>query len=140
MCQVWLLPDTQDGQCPQIFHSFMVYVKGASLFGPKYAFLVILGQISAFSALFVPCPTKKQGAQVVVPKLLFSPVKIRICAQKRPNLTQNWHFWSIRARPCRLIWCSVGGLVGGFGARAVSRKTPIYFIYYMSYIIQSKVW
>ena len=32
MCQVWLLPDTQDGQCPQIFHSFTVYVKGASPF------------------------------------------------------------------------------------------------------------
>ena len=29
-------------------------------FGPKCAFLVILGQILAFSALFVPCPTKKQ--------------------------------------------------------------------------------
>ena len=29
---------------------------------------------------------------------------------------------------CRLIWCPVGRLVGGCGARAVSRKTPIYFI------------
>ena len=26
------------------------------------------------------------------------------------------------------IWCPVGGLVGGCSARAVSRKTPIYFI------------
>ena len=42
-----------------------------------------------------------------VTKLLISPVKIRIFA-----------------RPCRLIWCPVGGC----GARAVSRKTPIYFI------------
>ena len=32
------------------------------------------------------------------------------------------------ARPCRLIQCPVGGSVGGCGARAVSRKTPIYFI------------
>ena len=31
-------------------------------------------------------------------------------------------------RPCRLIWCPVGGVVGGCGARAVSRKTHIYFI------------
>ena len=29
---------------------------------------------------------------------------------------------------CWLIWCPVGGLAGGFGARAVSRKTPIYFM------------
>ena len=29
---------------------------------------------------------------------------------------------------CRLIWCPVGWLVGGCSARAVSRKTPIYFI------------
>ena len=37
-------------------------------------------------------------------------------------------FCSIWARPCRLIQCPVGGSVGGCGARAVSRKTPIYFI------------
>ena len=43
-------------------------------------------------------------------------------------MAQNWHFWSIWARPCRLIQCPVGGSVGGFGGRAVSRKTPIYFI------------
>ena len=37
---------------------------------------------------------------------------------------RNWHFWSFRARPCRLIWCPVVGC----GAWAVSRKTPIYFL------------
>ena len=57
-----------------------------------------------------------------VTKLFISPVK------KRPNLAQNWHFWSIWARPCRLIRCPVGGSVGGCGARAVPGKTPIYFI------------
>ena len=97
-----------------------------------------------------------------VTKLLISPEKKGFFAQKRPNLAQNWHFWSIWARPCRLIQCPVGGSVGGcgthygmvqfgpklaflsiagsFGAllvgwlvvveRAVSRKTPIYFINY----------
>ena len=42
-------------------------------------------------------------------------------------------FW---ARSCQLIWCPGGGLVGGCDARAVSRKTPIYFIikYTYSYI------
>ena len=59
-----------------------------------------------------------------VTKLLISPVKKGIFAQKRPNLARIWHFWSIWARPCRLIQCPVGGC----GARAVSRKTPIYFI------------
>ena len=30
--------------------------------------------------------------------------------------------------PCRLLRCPVSGWVGGCGARAVSRKTPIYFM------------
>ena len=60
-----------------------------------------------------------------VTKLLIPPVKKGFFAQKRPNLAQNWHFWSIWAR---LILCPVGGSVGGCGARAVSRKTPIYFM------------
>ena len=72
----------------------------------------------------VPC-----GFSVMwVTKLLISPVKKGFFAQKQPNLAQNWHFWSIWARPRRLILCPVGGSVGGCGARAVSRKTPIYFI------------
>ena len=62
-----------------------------------------------------------------VPKLLLSLVRIRIFAQKRPNSAWNWHFWSFWAKPCRLTWCPVGGLVGGCGARADSRKTPNYF-------------
>ena len=44
-----------------------------------------------------------------VTKLLISQVKKRIFAPKRPNLAQNWHFWSILARPCRLIQCPVVG-------------------------------
>ena len=63
-----------------------------------------------------------------VTKLLIFPVEIGFFAPKRPNLAQNWHFWSIWARPCRHIQCPVGGSVGGCGARAVSRKTPIYLI------------
>ena len=64
---------------------------------------------------------------MLVPKLLLSTVKLRFFAQKRPNMAQNWHFWSFRARPCRLIWYPIDGLVGGCGARAVYRNTPIYF-------------
>ena len=65
-----------------------------------------------------------------VTELLISSVKKGFFAQKRPNLAQNWHFWSIWARPCRLIRCPVGGSVGGCGARAVSHKTHIYFIFF----------
>ena len=71
-----------------------------------------------------------------VTKLLISTVKKGFFAQKRPNLVQNWHFWSIWARPCRLIQCFVGGSVGGCGARAVSRKTPIYFMDYTIHLGQ----
>ena len=44
------------------------------------------------------------------------------------NLAPNWRFCSFWARLCRLIWCPIGGLVGGCDTQAVSRKTPIYFI------------
>ena len=47
-----------------------------------------------------------------------------------PKNAQIWPEIGIFARPCRLMWCPVGGLVGGCGARAVSRKTSIYFILY----------
>ena len=63
-----------------------------------------------------------------VTKFLISPVKKGIFCPKRPNLAENWHFWSIWAWPCRLIQCPVDRSVGGCGARAVSRKIPIYFI------------
>ena len=105
-------------------------------FGPKSAFLVILGQILPFFAHFVQWPTKNNVNKV--PRWVFryvgnktfdfSSKKKGFFAPKRPNLAQNWHFWSIWARPCRLLRCPVSGSVGGCGARAVSRKTPIYFI------------
>ena len=106
-------------------------------FGPKSAFLVILGQILPFFAHFVQWPTKNNVNKV--PRWVFryvgnktfdfSSKKKGFFAPKRPNLAQNWHFWSIWARPCRLLRCPVSGSVGGCGARAVSRKTPIYFIF-----------
>ena len=49
-------------------------------------------------------------------------------SSKKRVLAQIWHFWSIWARPCRLFQCPVGESVSGCGARAISRKTPIYFI------------
>ena len=61
-----------------------------------------------------------------VTKLLISPLKIRIFAQKRPNLVQNWHFCQFGPGHAGLFSAL---LVGGCGARAVSRKTPIHFIH-----------
>ena len=65
-----------------------------------------------------------------VPKFLLpDPKKIGFWAPKRPNMAQKCqpeigisdHGWP--------IWCPVDGFAGGCGAGAVSRKTPIYFIY-----------
>ena len=70
-------------------------------FGQKYAFLVILGQILAFFAHFVPCLTKKQwqqGALVGFP--LISPVKIRIFCPKMAFL-----FILGQALPAHLVPC-----------------------------------
>ena len=57
-----------------------------------------------------------------VTKLLISPVKKRFFCSKTTKFGIPDHWW--------LIWCPVDGLAGGCGARAVSRKTPIYFIFY----------
>ena len=77
---------------------------------------------------------------MLVPKLLLTPIKIRIFGRKTAKfgpkyailviLGQIWHFWPIssNARPKNNANKVPSGLVGGCGARAVSRKTPIYFI------------
>ena len=44
-----------------------------------------------------------------------------------PRNHQIWPEFGISDH-CWLIRCPVDGLAGGCGARAVSRKTPIYFI------------
>ena len=109
-------------------------------FGPKRPNLVrIFGHFGLNIGIFGPfrpmpdqktMRTRCPGVFSVMwlPKLLLSPIRIRIFAQKQPNLARKWHFWSFWARPCCLIWYPVGGLVGDCGARAVSRKKPIYFI------------
>ena len=104
-----------------------IFCPKTAKFGPKYAFLVILGQILPFFAHFVQCLTKKQqtrclGAQVVT-KLLISPVKKRIFCPKTTKFGPNLAFPFIAGSFGALL---VGWLV--VVARAVSRKTPIYFI------------
>ena len=58
-----------------------------------------------------------------------SPLKIRIFARIHPNLARNWHFCSFWARPCWLILCPVGGLVGGCGAVCISQDTYLLYDY-----------
>ena len=66
-----------------------------------------------------------------VTKLLISPVRIRIFSPKTTKSGPKLVFLFIlgQALPAHLVpfWL-VGWLVGGCGARAVSRKTPIYSI------------
>ena len=88
-------------------------------FGPN---LVVFGQKILFfywrNQKFHSLPPKNW-----ITKCLISPVKIWIFC---PKTTKIWpeigiHFWPGLAG-------SFGGLVGGCGTRAVSRKTPIYFM------------
>ena len=58
-----------------------------------------------------------------VTKLLISPLKKGFLSKNN----QIWPKIGIFVH-CWLIRCPVGGLAGGCGAWAVSRKTPIYFI------------
>ena len=83
-------------------------------FGPKYAFLDILGQILAFFTHFIPCLSKKKmrtrclgrSSVMWVTKHLISPVKIRFFFAQRdqiwPKLVFFDHFGP--------------GLAGSFGA------------------------
>ena len=60
-----------------------------------------------------------------VTKLLISPVKIRIFCPKKSKFGLKMAFLFILGQALPAHW------VGVCGARAVSRKTPIYFISYL---------
>ena len=66
-----------------------------------------------------------------VTKLLISTVKKRIFSPKTSKFGPKLAFL-VNLGQAMLIQCPVGGSVGGCGARAVSRKTPIYFILVLS--------
>ena len=67
-----------------------------------------------------------------VTKLLISPVKLRIFCPKKSKFGPKMAFLFIlgQALPAHLV--------GGCGARAVSRKTPIYFMIVMDILIVLK--
>ena len=63
-----------------------------------------------------------------VTKLLISPVKKRIFCPKTTQFGPKLAFFV----HCRLIWCPVGGLAGGFGAGCISQDTYILYSNYDS--------
>ena len=72
-----------------------------------------------------------------VTKLLISPVKKRIFCPKMTKFGLKLAFWSFLARPCWLIWCPVGGSVGGCGAGCISQYT--YLLYDMIKVFRSMI-
>ena len=63
-----------------------------------------------------------------VTKLLISPGKIRIFSSKTTKLGPKLAFLVNLGQAMQAYSMPCCGSVGGCGARAVSRKTPIYFI------------
>ena len=93
---------------------------------PKTCISRHYGPSTSLSVHLVPCLTKNVNdvprwfSDMWVSKLLLPPKIIRMFGSKYAFVGTY--------RPCRLIRCLVGWLVGGCGARAVSRRTHIYFI------------
>ena len=80
---------------------------------------------------FDPMPDQKRMrirwfSVMWVPKLLLPPVKISIFCPQTAKFCPKYAFLGTY-RPCWFIWCPVGWLVGGCGARAVFRKTLLYY-------------
>ena len=65
-----------------------------------------------------------------VTKLLISPVKKRIFCPKTTKFGPKLAFLVNLVQAMQAYSMPCCGSVGGFRARAVSRKTPIYFIYF----------
>ena len=67
------------------------------------------------------------SSDMLVSELLLPPTIFRMFGPKTAIFAPKYVFLGT-FRPCRLFWCPVVWLVGGCGTRAVSRKTPFYFI------------
>ena len=102
-------------------------------FGPKYAIWSFWAKYWHFWPIWSHAWPKNNANKVPrcffsvmwVPKLLLSSVRIGICCPKTtiwPEIGIFGHFGQA------LQWCPDGELFGGCGARAASRKTPVYFI------------
>ena len=121
-------------------------------FGPKYAFLVILGQILALLIHLVLCPTKKQMwtkqqqnevarlfSDMWVPELLLPSKMIRIFGPKMAIFAPKFAFF-VTYSLSQLIWCPVGWLVAGCWLRrasCVSQDT--YLLYLVSLLLNVKL-
>ena len=73
----------------------------------------------------------EQGASVVfwcVGTRTFAPSQHNKAVWPKTAIFDPEYAFLSTYRPSWLIWCRFGWLNGGCGARAVSRKTPIYFM------------
>ena len=101
-----------------------IFGRKTAKFGPKYAYLVILGQILAFIIHLVPCPTNKtmrtrsliEHTDMCVPDLLVKIV--RMFGPRTAIFAPKYAFLGTY-RPWWLILCPVGWLVGGCGAGCI---------------------
>ena len=76
--------------------------------------------------------TRCLSAFLICVQQLLLPYKIiRMFGPKTAILVPKYAFLGTY-RPCRLIWCPDGWLVGGCCARAVSHRTPFNFMSYKS--------
>ena len=77
-----------------------------------------------------------------VPKLLLSPVKIRIFCPKTTKFGPKLAFWSFLARPWRLIWYPVGGLVGGCECELYLTRhlNPVFCLKYCFSLLLHNIW
>ena len=74
-----------------------------------------------------------------VTKLLIFPVEIRIFCPKTTKFGPKLAFLINLGQAMQASSVPGSGSVGGCGARAVSRKTPIYFIYVIYVILVLKL-
>ena len=75
-----------------------------------------------------------------VPKLLLSPLRIRIFCPKTTKFGPKLAFLVNLGQAMQAYSMPCCGSVGGCGARAVSRKTPIYFMIFRDETVLKTSW
>ena len=77
---------------------------------------------------------------MLVPKLLLTPIKIRIFGPKTAKIGPKYAFLVIFVH-CWLIWCPVGELAGGCGAGCILQDTYLLLCRWFSFWgLKMKVW
>ena len=134
----WAVPgQLKKGQC--LSSSLWLWATNKTTkIGQTLAFLVIWAQYWSFWLKWCPARPKHNADEVPrwfsdvwVPKLLLSPIKIWIICPKTTKFGPKLAFLVNLGQAMQAYSMPCCGSVGGCGARAVSRKTPIYFILWL---------